>query len=130
MKDEQPDRKVQVEEPEQPEGDQLMASGATGVSPQIEENREKVISDLFNELRRAEQKFPGFPDDPIHAAAIVAEENGELQQAVLQWTYEGGIKDSVYEEAIQTAAMALRFLFHFDRLQPQPSDQVEKGFAG
>jgi len=54
MKDEQPDRKVQVEEPEQPEGDQLMASGATGVSPQIEENREKVISDLFNELRRAE----------------------------------------------------------------------------
>jgi hypothetical protein len=81
---------------------------------------------VFEGLRRAERKFPGFPIDPIHAAAVLAEEVGELQQACLQWTYEGGSLEDVTKEAIQSAAMALRFLFNMESLQRRPSDQEER----
>jgi len=83
-----------------------------------------IITEVFEELQRAEEKFPGFPEDPIHAAAVLAEENGELQKAVLQWTYEGGSVKDVREEAVQTAAMALRFLYNFSKMKTRPSQQV------
>jgi hypothetical protein len=84
------------------------------------------IEMVFEELRRAERKFPGFPTDPIHAAAVLAEEVGELQQACLQWTYEGGSLEDVTKEAVQSAAMALRFLFNMESLRRRPSDQEER----
>jgi len=34
---------------------------------------DSYIGMVFDELRRAEHKFPGFPTDPIHAAAVLAE---------------------------------------------------------
>lgn len=55
---------------------------------------------------------------PPLSAALVAEELGELQQALLQIHFEpskGKTADDVREEAVQTAAMALRFLSNFDR---------------
>ena len=67
---------------------------------------------VFRELRAAEDKFPGWPTDPVHAGAIVAEEAGELSQATLQYYY-GSRRTSVEEmrkEAAHTAAMAIRFL--------------------
>ncbi len=81
---------------------------------------------VFDELQRAERKFPGFPTDPVHAAAVLAEEVGELQQACLQWTYEGGRLEDVTKEAVQSAAMALRFLFNMESLRRRPSDQEER----
>ena len=84
------------------------------------------IGMVFDELRRAEQKFPGFPTDPVHAAAVVAEEVGELQQACLQFTYEGGSLEHVTKEAVQSAAMALRFLFNMESLRSRPSDEEER----
>jgi len=84
---------------------------------------DSYIGMVFDELRRAEHKFPGFPTDPIHAAAVLAEEVGELQKACLQWTYEGGNLDNVTVEAVQSAAMALRFLFNIESLRRRPSDQ-------
>ena len=78
----------------------------------------EIISEIFDELKSAEKKHPKFPTDPIHAACVLAEELGELQQAVLQWTYENGSPENVFKEAIQTAATSLRFLFHFKYMSP------------
>ena len=82
----------------------------------------KLITD---ELLRAEKKFPAFPTDAVHAAAIIAEESGELIQAALQYTYEDGEKSHLREEAVQTGAMALRFLLHLEDLRSRTSEQVE-----
>ena len=74
--------------------------------------RVEAVRDILQELTRAEVKFPEWPQDPIHAAAIVAEESGELTRAALQSTYEGGDPAAMKKEAIHTATMALRFLLH------------------
>lgn len=85
-------------------------------------------TDAFNlverELTSATNKFPTWPVDPLHALAVLGEEYGELDQAVLQLVYEPQ-KSSlghIREEAIQTAAMALRFLmsiedYNYDKCQ-------------
>lgn len=80
------------------------------------------------ELKRAQGKFPQWPSDPVHAAAIVAEECGELQRAVLQHMYEPhkGTRDDVRTEAIQTAAMCLRFLIGLDRYKWLPCEHHEQ----
>lgn len=77
-------------------------------------DEQDIISDILEELNRAKNKHPGWPDDPIHAAAVVAEESGELVQASLQWVYEG--KDSIRmrDEAIQTGAAAIRYLLNME----------------
>jgi len=68
------------------------------------------LSAALDELHRAKAKFPEWPTDPIHCAAIVGEESGELLRAALQWKYENGILDSLHEESVQTAAMSIRFI--------------------
>ena len=76
---------------------------------------------------RAIGKFPTWPTDPLHAIAILGEEHGELVQAVLQATYSGATPvrlAHVREEAIQTAAMALRFLLGIDTYIYRQSPQV------
>ena len=65
---------------------------------------------IRDEIIKAKKHFPWWPEDPVHAAAIVAEEAGELVQASLQFTYENGSIIAMEKEAIQTAAMAIRFL--------------------
>jgi len=73
---------------------------------------EDLLEAIFKELRYAEKKFPGWPTDVVHAAAIVAEEAGELVQAALDWNYHREEWTTKMEkEAAQTAAMAMRFLF-------------------
>lgn len=69
-----------------------------------------TIEAILTELERAEKKFPFWPDDIIHAAAIVGEESGELIRAAIQYRYEGGKITDCKKEAIQTGAMAVRFL--------------------
>jgi hypothetical protein len=81
-----------------------------------------VVHAVLQELDRASELHPHWPADAIHAAAIVAEEAGELVQAANDWTYENGLlKSPMRIEAIQTGAMALRFLINLDRLQPYQS---------
>lgn len=72
-----------------------------------------IISDIMEEVTKASFKFPQWPVDMIHAAAIVAEEAGELSQAALQCTYEGAESDNAEKEAIQTACTAIRFLIAY-----------------
>ena len=72
---------------------------------------EGIDAEIFAEIERAIRKFPTWPTDPLHALAVLGEEFGELTKAVLQSAYEPhkSTPDDVKGEAIQTAAMALRF---------------------
>jgi hypothetical protein len=84
-----------------------------------------IINEISAELTRATVKFPTWPTDPLHAVAVLGEEFGELTKAALQLTYEPH-KTSAAEvrmEAIQTAAMALRFAMSLDAYHYQPGDQ-------
>lgn len=73
---------------------------------------DEVINLVFSELEKAEQKHPGWPDDKIHAAAIVAEEAGELVQASIDHVYKENNIEKMKHEAAQTAAMGIRFLLN------------------
>ena len=69
-----------------------------------------AIEYILRELDRARDKFPYWPRDKIHAAAIVAEESGELIRAAVRHHYESGTLADCRQEAMHTAAMAIRFL--------------------
>lgn len=71
---------------------------------------------VMAEVARATEKFPTWPTDALHAVAVLGEEFGELTKAVLQATYEPhkSTPDDARTEAVQTAAMALRFLASLD----------------
>ncbi len=75
-----------------------------------------MIGAVWHELETACAKFPTWPTDPLHALAVLGEEFGELTKDVLQMAYEPGKTnaESVRKEAIQTAAMALRFVASLD----------------
>ena len=44
---------------------------------------EIALAQIFSEVERAEKLHPDWPTNPIHQAAIVTEEAGELLQASL-----------------------------------------------
>lgn len=71
---------------------------------------EDVIRLVINEIRLAERKHKYWPDDIIHAAAIVSEESGELIRAAVQCELDDGPIDEVRKEAIQTAATCIRLI--------------------
>lgn len=70
----------------------------------------QALKKVTEELLRARKLHPSWPEDSIHQAAIVQEEAGELIRAALQHELDGASKQPMETEAIQTAAMALRFL--------------------
>lgn len=84
---------------------------------------------ILAEVKKATAKFPEWPTDPVHAAAIVVEEAGELQKAVTESVYEPGKHSyaNVPTEAIQTASMCLRFLASLSRYAWQPAMQHKQG---
>lgn len=71
---------------------------------------QSIIEQIQAEVNRAKTKHPNWPEDNIHAAAIVCEESGELIRAALQHKYDGGSIDEMRKEAIQTAATCILFL--------------------
>lgn len=74
-----------------------------------------LCTEILRELERAETIHPNWPSDPVHAAAILAEEAGEVVKAVnnVVTKHKG---DSDYRtEAIQCAAMCIRFLKNLDK---------------
>ena len=84
-----------------------------------------AFMDVQLELHRATTKFPTWPTDPLHALAVLGEEYGELNKAMLQHTYEPhkSTLDDVRAEAVQTAAMALRLIASLDRYRYAPCEQ-------
>lgn len=86
------------------------------LNAETKERPADVLSAVWIELSAALQKFPSWPTDPLHAVAVIGEEFGELTKDVLQMAYEPGKTnaENVRKEAIQTAAMALRFVASLD----------------
>lgn len=87
--------------------------------------RVAVLEPVLAELDRATTKFPTWPNDPLHALAILGEEFGELTKALLQLMYEphNSHPSEARAEAIQTAAMALRLLISLDRYEYRRGEQ-------
>ncbi len=73
---------------------------------------EYIVQEIEDEVERAIHKFPTWPTDPVHAAAVISEETGEVTKAVLQSIYEPHKSDplKVRAEVIQVAAMCFRFI--------------------
>jgi NTP pyrophosphatase (non-canonical NTP hydrolase) len=84
-----------------------------------------IIEEVMAELRRATVKYPTWPSDPLHALAVLGEEFGELTKAMLQMTYEPekATVEEVREEAIQTAAMAIRLAISLDQYEYVQGEQ-------
>jgi len=76
-----------------------------------------MIEDILSEVRRAARKFPEWPTNPFHANDIIGEEQGELTKALVQWVGErekGVTEKDIREEAVQLAAMTIRFIISLD----------------
>lgn len=88
-----------------------------------------MIDVVITELERATRKFPTWPTDPLHALGVLHEEVGELSKEVLQLVYEPHKTSpaKVREEAIQAAAMALRFAMSLDTYNYTPGAQHAQG---
>lgn len=78
-----------------------------------------------SEVEAATRKFPTWPTRACDAAMVLNEEVGELNKEILQLTYEPhkGNREEVMKEAIQTAAMALRFLMSLEEYDYSPAAQ-------
>jgi hypothetical protein len=84
----------------------------------------KLVDEIVAEYNRACALFPDWPDDAVHAAAIMSEEAGETLQAAIDFNFKsrkGGtsryasLLRNMRVEAIQTGAMVLRILLGMDR---------------
>lgn len=100
--------------------------------PAVTCSASSVLAQIEAEIARATAKFPTWPTDPLHAFAVVGEEYGECQKEVLQLTYEPhkSSKEAVQKEAVQLAAMAVRFLMSLDRYGYAPLAQHSQQNAG
>lgn len=66
---------------------------------------------VLDELNRARALYPWWPDDLIRAAAIAAEESGEVVKSCNDLVHHNkATLEDIRAEAIQAAAMWLRFL--------------------
>ena len=76
-----------------------------------------TLKKICDEVQRAKNLYPEWPTDPLHALAILGEEFGELTKEILQATYERDKADwsRLETEAIQTAAMGIRFCLSLDQ---------------
>jgi len=65
---------------------------------------------ILEELKKAEDKWPIWQTDPIHAQAVVMEEAGEALKATNDLYNGNGDINKVIKEVAHTGAMAIRFL--------------------
>ncbi len=100
----------------------------------------QAINLIMTELRKAEEKHPGWPEDRIRQTAIVVEEAGEalratlnlieLREHLVRTPSEGydatlaehkmeAIEDEMVKEIAQTGAMAIRWLMNWVPLYGQ-----------
>jgi hypothetical protein len=85
---------------------------------------------VMDELSRARNLHPNWPeDDLVLASAVVVEEAGELLKACMDVRNGkvGVTIDDVYKEAVQTAAMGLRFLKDTKAMRELMVRKMEEG---
>lgn len=73
---------------------------------------DSIIDLIHEEYCRACKIHKTWPDDIIHAVAIMQEESGEATRASLNYIYENGTIDDLKKELIQTGAMVIRCLIN------------------
>ena len=73
---------------------------------------DKIIDDIYHEYCSACKIHPVWPEDIIHAVAIMAEESGESTRAALNYVYEEQPLNELKKELVQTAAMCVRVLIN------------------
>ena len=88
------------------------------------EDLDSIFLLITKELQRAENKHPLWPDDVVHSAGIMAEECGESQQAANQLYWEGGDREKLIREIVQTGAMAVRFLLYLAKKEASDGAEV------
>jgi hypothetical protein len=71
---------------------------------------EEIVDGICCELQDAEVKHPGWPDDPMQQACIIAEEAGEVARAATEMVYRDLTPDQYETELRQTAAVCIRAL--------------------
>ena len=71
---------------------------------------EKIFKEIEIAVKKAESKHKVFPDSLIHQAAILAEESGEVVQAVLNHHDHGKDSSLIDVELYQTIAVCVRML--------------------
>ena len=77
--------------------------------------QKQIIQQIVEEVKRAESIHPKWPSDPVHAAAILSEEAGEVVKAVNNVATKHKGDSDYLTEAIQCAAMCVRFLKNIDK---------------
>ena len=76
----------------------------------------QIISAILAELEKANEKHGPMPENHIEAAAVVAEESGELIRAALHHKFEkdgrpeSELINNMITESIQTGAMAIKMI--------------------
>jgi len=75
---------------------------------------QRVTGQVVRSVLAAEEKFPSWPDDLVHGAAIMSEEAGEAVKAALDYTYGRGFLTHYRLELLHTAAMCVRALLDLE----------------
>lgn len=75
----------------------------------------EIVKEILREVLRAEKLHPKWPSDPVHAGAVLAEEAGEVVKAINNVVTKHNGESDYATEAIQCAAMCVRFLKNLDR---------------
>ncbi len=83
----------------------------------MESSQDKIVRDMLAELERATEKFPAFHSSH-EGYAIIKEELDELWEAIKK----NESPDRQKEEALQVAAMALRFVLDLCRIKNNVQD--------
>ena len=74
-----------------------------------------VYNEIMDERKRQDDKWGEQNHDDYVFAAILGEEVGEVQQAMLKRDYEQGPATNIRKELIQLAAVAVGWLEAIDR---------------
>ena len=72
----------------------------------------KIIDEVLEELKSAMEKHQEWPLPIFEAFTVISEEVGELAQAILDYKHDGKKYENIKKEALQVAAMGLRFLMN------------------
>lgn len=105
------------------------ATGWRETPPVAENILTFIMGEVREELRAAERKHPGWPDDPMQAVAIIAEELGEASKEAIEMVFRDGSVFRFEHELRQVAAVALRALAWCDEVKCRSFSERERRIA-
>lgn len=82
----------------------------------LETYMEKIAPKVFRENQRQLEKWGIQNHEPFEWLGFMAEELGEMSEAIGEWQFRGGLPEDVVKEAIQTATLSLKIAEMFQAL--------------